>query len=205
MTALTYTTKSGGHATDIFFNGTDSHHHQDLFYVTSDGHGGFTGPKEIIANSSEGAVPLFPNDLTVANGRLYFAGFEKSAYNSSGASGFDATPEGLWVYDPKAGGKANLVDATLAGTKTKEHIGFSNYDLNVGQNYNSQGHGPGSVLHTIDPQPQMAAIGHDIFFTASHGNTIAGLYEYDTATNTIHTHIHGTEGAGPFNLYAVDL
>jgi hypothetical protein len=199
LTSLTYTSSAGQRVTDVFFDGTDSSGKQGLFMVTANGSGGLAAPTEIAVNSSQVASSgLDPNDLTVCNGKLYFAGSESASFNPSGVvSPSDSTPEGLWVYDPNAGGSASLVDATYASTGKKETVGGSHYDLNVTSN-------PGSLL-TMNPQPQMAASGNDVYFTANSGNTVGGLFAYNTVTNTVFTHIGGTNGATPYNLTSVHV
>ncbi len=121
------------------------------------------------------AAGLDPQDITALDGEIFFAGVDGKDL------GQDAHGEGLWAYNPSA----------KPGAQLTEIVASSNYDLDLN----------GSVLGTLqNPQPQIAASGGELFFSATHGGTVEGLFEYNPLTNAISAHLGGTAGALPYNL-----
>jgi hypothetical protein len=171
-------TGAGG-ATAIMFNGADG---------SSAQHPGVDGAATgrglyMVIESSTGvlkdtlvAAGLDPQDITALDGELFFAAVDGNKN--------DPSAEGLWVYNPTARSPHQL----------QEIVSSANYDLDMNA----------SILGTLaHPQAQMAASGGDLYFDATHGGTVQGLFAYNPLTNHISTHISGTAGSLPFNLIGV--
>ncbi len=198
LTTLTYTNNKGQQITDVFFNGikpfneSNLRGQSELYMVTEGaGPGGVSAPVEIGA-SSQAYSALNPQDITACNGKLYFAGSESASYVSGGSSPNDSNPQGLFVYDPNAGGSASLVDSSNKG-----YVGLNNYDLDVGQNT------PGPT--TANPQAQISTINDCLYFTANCGGTTGGLFIYDTVTHEMTNHVTGTANGNNYNLASVTV
>jgi hypothetical protein len=167
---------SGGQ-TALFFNGVDN----SAAHPGVDGEKSGRGLYMATATSSGGvtdslvAAGLDPQDITALDGDVYFAGLDG---NKS-----DPSAEGLWVYNPSA----------KPGGQLKEIASSSNYDLDMNS----------SILGSLmNPQSQIAASGGELYFDATHGNTVQGLFAYNPATNQISVHVGGTAGTLPYNLMA---
>ena len=131
-----------------------------------------------IAKSSLGgsSFGLDPQDITALNGEIYFAGGDNH-------DALDPHAEGLWVYNPAT--------PNVAPT---EVVSSAKYDLDLNA----------SVLGTLaHPQPQIAASGGEIYFSAVE-NGVQSLFAFNPAAhaNPVSA-VSGANGANAFNLLGV--